>query len=287
MITRGSDFAPHIKHCPTSFLSNQVLPQRDSHSQYLRHVEAGVQTGSAQASRVSVAELDLAQSFAAWLSLTGSIPGPIEFSDPVLLANATPGTSHVSPAFVPIMGDCLRMLRKVLYAEGPGNQPILIAGSGTMGWDAVGANLLERGDDALVLNTGYFGDSFVECLEAYGAKVTELKAKIGGVATDEELIGALKSKKFKVVTITHVDTSTGVLSPAKHFAELIHQHCPDALVVLDAVCAVASEEIRVDAWGIDVVISATQKGLGAPPGLSVVMASPEGHQGGSRRLLCS
>jgi aspartate aminotransferase-like enzyme len=94
--------------------------------------------------------------------LTSSIPGPIEFSDPVLLANATPGTSHVSPAFIPVFGDCLRMLRQILYAEKEGNQPFLIAGSGTMGWDAVGANLIERGDEALVLNTGYFGDAFAD-----------------------------------------------------------------------------------------------------------------------------
>ncbi len=79
-----------------------------------------------------------------------SIPGPIEFSDPVLLANATPGTSHVSPAFIPIMGDCLGMLRSVLYAQqGEGNQAFLIAGSGTMGWDAVGVNLVEKGDDVV------------------------------------------------------------------------------------------------------------------------------------------
>jgi hypothetical protein len=79
-----------------------------------------------------------------------SIPGPIEFSDPVLLSNATPGTSHVSPAFIPVFGECLRMLKTVLYADkGEGNQSILIAGSGTMGWDAVGANLVERGEDVV------------------------------------------------------------------------------------------------------------------------------------------
>ena len=54
------------------------------------------------------------------------------------------------------------MLRQILYAEKEGNQPFLIAGSGTMGWDAVGANLIERGDEALVLNTGYFGDAFAD-----------------------------------------------------------------------------------------------------------------------------
>ena len=77
------------------------------------------------------------------------IPGPIEFADPVLAANATPGTSHVSPAFVPVFGDCLRMLRKILYADKEGNQPFLIAGSGTMGWDQVATNLLEPGDEAV------------------------------------------------------------------------------------------------------------------------------------------
>lgn len=94
--------------------------------------------------------------------LTCRIPGPIEFSDQVLYANATPGTSHVSPSFIPVFGECLTLLRKVLYAEKEGNQPFLIAGSGTMGWDAVGANLIERGEEALVLNTGYFGDAFAD-----------------------------------------------------------------------------------------------------------------------------
>ncbi|RXK39905.1 alanine-glyoxylate transaminase/serine-glyoxylate transaminase/serine-pyruvate transaminase [Tremella mesenterica] len=202
------------------------------------------------------------------------IPGPIEFSDEVLYANATPGTAYTSPAFIPIFGDCLRMLRKVLFAEErKDNQPFLVAGSGTLGWDAVGANLIEPGEEALVLATGYFGDSFADCLEAYGAKVTKITAEIGGVPNDEEVIAVLKEKKFKVVTITHVDTSTGVLSPAAHLAELIHTHSPSSLIALDAVCSVASEEIQFDKWGLDVVISATQKGLGAPPGLSVVMVS--------------
>ena len=70
-----------------------------------------------------------------------------------------------------------------------------------------------------------------------------------------------------------MDTSTGVLSPAEHIASLVKKHSPDTLIALDAVCSVASEEIRFDDWGLDMVISATQKGLGAPPGLSVVMAS--------------
>lgn len=89
---------------------------------------------------------------------------------------------------------------------------------------------------------------------------------------DDAIISALASKP-KLLTITHVDTSTGVLSPAGHIASLVKKYSPMTLIALDAVCSVASEEIRFDDWGLDVVLSATQKGLGVPPGLSVVLAS--------------
>ncbi|ODO08397.1 alanine-glyoxylate transaminase/serine-glyoxylate transaminase/serine-pyruvate transaminase [Cryptococcus wingfieldii CBS 7118] len=201
------------------------------------------------------------------------IPGPIEFSDPVLLANATPGTAHTSPAFIPVFGESLSLLRDVLLSKKEsGSQPFLIAGSGTLGWDATAANLIEQGEEAVVLNTGYFSDGFADCLEAYGAKVTQVKAEVGSIPTDDAIISALASKP-KLLTITHVDTSTGVLSPAGHIASLVKKHSPDTLIALDAVCSVASEEIKFDEWGVDVVLSATQKGLGVPPGLSVVLAS--------------
>lgn len=199
------------------------------------------------------------------------IPGPIEVADDVLLANAHPSMSHVSPAFAPVFGNCIKLLRKVLYTES--GQPFLVAGSGTLGWDAVAANLIEKDEKALVLNTGYFGEAFADCLSLYGADVTQLGAPLGGAPTKEQITEALKKDKYKVLTFTHVDTSTGVLSNAKMIAETVKEVSPETLVVLDGVCAVASEEIRFDDWGIDVVISATQKGLGVPPGLSVVVAS--------------
>ncbi|CAE6513669.1 unnamed protein product [Rhizoctonia solani] len=199
------------------------------------------------------------------------IPGPIEISDEVLYANAHPSMSHVSADFIPIFGDCIRMLRQVLYTKD--GQPFLVAGSGTLGWDMVASNLVEAGEDALVLHSGYFGDSFAECLETYGAKVKQVKADIGAAVTEVDLESALKEKKYKVVTFTHVDTSTGVLSNAKMIGQVVKRVSPDTLVVLDGVCSVASEEIRMDDWGIDVVLSATQKGLGTPPGLSVLCAS--------------
>ncbi|POY75278.1 hypothetical protein BMF94_1648 [Rhodotorula taiwanensis] len=200
-----------------------------------------------------------------------SVPGPVEVTDEVLFANAHPSMSHVSPAFAPVFGDCLRYLRKVLYTEK--GQPFIIAGSGTLGWDLVAANLLEAGQKALVLNTGYFGDAFADCLETYGAKVDQLGAPVGGRPSLEEVEAALKKDKYAVLTFTHVDTSTGVLSDAKGIAETVRRVSPDTLIVLDGVCAVASEEIRMDDWEIDVVVSASQKGISVPPGVSITALS--------------
>ncbi|KAJ9092558.1 hypothetical protein QFC21_006789 [Naganishia friedmannii] len=193
------------------------------------------------------------------------IPGPIEVADDVLLANAHPSMSHVSPAFAPVFGNCIKLLRQVLYTKD--GQPFLVAGSGTLGWDAVGANLIEKGDKASLTSISRIS------LEVYGADVTQLTAPVGGSPTKEQITEALKKNKYKVLTFTHVDTSTGVLSDPKMIAETVKEVSPDTLVVLDGVCSVASEEIRFDDWGIDVVISATQKGLGVPPGLSVLCAS--------------
>ncbi|PWN27393.1 PLP-dependent transferase [Jaminaea rosea] len=199
------------------------------------------------------------------------IPGPIEVADDVLLANAHPSMSHVSPDFVPVLGDCIRMFRDCLLA--PEAQPVITAGSGTLGWDHVAANVIEPGEEALVLNSGYFGDSFAECLEVYGSKVTQIKAPIGSKPSLQEVEAELKKKKYKVLTFTHVDTSTGVLSDAKGLGELVKRVSPETILVLDGVCSVASEEIRMDEWGIDVVLTASQKGLGCPPGLMLLAAS--------------
>jgi alanine-glyoxylate transaminase/serine-glyoxylate transaminase/serine-pyruvate transaminase len=163
------------------------------------------------------------------------------------------------------------MVREVLFTKDA--QPFLISGSGTLGWDQVAANVIEPGEDALVLNTGYFGDSFTDCLETYGANVTQLKAHVGGTVPSDALASALQAKSYKILTFTHVDTSTGVLSDAARIAETVRRVSPNTLVVMDAVCSVASEEIKFDDWGLDVVLTASQKGLGTPPGLSVLVAS--------------
>ena len=165
------------------------------------------------------------------------------------------------------------MLRKLVQTSDPASQPFVISGSGTLGWDMVAANLAEHGEEALVLHTGYFADSFADCFETYGVKATQLKAPIGDRPQLPEIEKTLKERKFKLITITHVDTSTGVLSEIKAVSDLVHRVSPETLIVVDGVCSVGSEEIQFDAWGIDVVLTASQKAIGCPPGLCIMMCS--------------
>jgi alanine-glyoxylate transaminase/serine-glyoxylate transaminase/serine-pyruvate transaminase len=177
---------------------------------------------------------------------------------------------------VNVFGESLTMLRKLFQTTHTAAQPFLLSGSGTLGWDQIASNLAEPGDNALVLHTGYFGDSFADCLEAYGVNATQLKAPIGESPSLERIEEALKEKPYQLITITHVDTSTGVLSDIKQIAELVHRVSPDTLVIVDGVCSVGSEDIKFDEWKLDAVLTASQKGIGCPAGLSIVMVSGRG-----------
>jgi alanine-glyoxylate transaminase / serine-glyoxylate transaminase / serine-pyruvate transaminase len=174
---------------------------------------------------------------------------------------------------VSTFGEALSMLRKLVQTTDPESQPFVIGGSGTLGWDLVAANLIEPGEQALVLGTGYFSDSFAECLRTYGAEVTELKAPVGSRPQHAEIEKALKAHNYKLITVTHVDTSTGVLTEIASLAELVHRISPETLIIVDGVCSVACEELAFDDWKIDGILTASQKAIGCPAGLSISVFS--------------
>lgn len=197
------------------------------------------------------------------------IPGPIEFEPAVLSAMGEPTSSHVDPEFIDAFGQALERLREITGSTD--GQPFVLAGSGTLAMDTAGANLVERGDQALVISTGFFGTRFAAILERYGAEVTTLTAQPGGLPDLNEIEAELRRKAYKVVTITQVDTSTGVLADVASIARLGRQY--GALVIVDGVCSVAGEELRMSDWDIDVVLTASQKAVGVPPGLALLVAS--------------
>jgi len=195
------------------------------------------------------------------------IPGPIEVDDAVVRALGRPPKSHLDPEFIDTFGRAIERLRKVFQA--PKGQPFIVAGSGTLAMEMSVANLIEPGDRAVVADIGYFGARMADVLERHGAVVTRVGAEPGEVPAMEDVKRALAGAK--VLAITHVDTSTAVRNDVRALAALGREQ--GALVVVDGVCSVGGEELPQEAWGVDVVLTASQKAIGAPPGLALLVAS--------------
>ena len=149
------------------------------------------------------------------------IPGPIEFEPKVMAAMGEPTTSHLAPVFIEAFGQSLQNMRQVF--ESPTGQPLVLAGSGTLAMDTAGANLIEPGDKALVVDTGYFSERFAIILERYGAQVTRISTSPGNRPSLEQIKSALEAGSFKLMTITHVDTSTAVIAEVREIAALGRQ----------------------------------------------------------------
>jgi alanine-glyoxylate transaminase/serine-glyoxylate transaminase/serine-pyruvate transaminase len=198
------------------------------------------------------------------------IPGPVEFEPKVLAAMGELTTSHLAPDFIEAFGQSLQNLRQVF--DSPAGQPLVLAGSGTLAMDCAVANLIEPKDKALVIDTGYFSERFAIILERYGAQVTRISTSPGSRPTLEQIKSALEADSFKLMTITHVDTSTAVIAEVREIAALGRQY--GILVLVDGVCSVAGEELKMDAWGVDLALTASQKAIGVPPGLALLMIGP-------------
>lgn len=212
------------------------------------------------------------------------IPGPIEYSDAVLHEMSTPPLAHTGLEFVGIFSQVLTKLR-LLFGNSKsenGGQPLVVSGSGTLGWDFLGANLITNHstDNILCVSTGFFSNSMYECLSSYvddeTSQITVLEAPVGEIVSLEAIGQQLSSKKYNLITMTQTDTSTGVLLDVEKIAKLVHEVSPDTLIAVDAVCSAGVEEIQFDNWGLDFVMSASQKALSTPAGLSIMMVSQRG-----------
>lgn len=196
------------------------------------------------------------------------IPGPVELSPAVKAANAEPPRGHTSPELITSFGSALRNLRTV-WGASDDHQPFVFAGSGTLAMEVAATNLLDPGDRALVVDTGYFSDRMAQILVRRGVEVVRLSAPPGGTVSPSAVAGALDG--VRAVFATHVDTSTGVRIDAEGIAAEVRRS--NALLVLDGVCSVGGEGCAQAAWGADVVLTASQKALSLPPGLALLVVS--------------
>ena len=203
------------------------------------------------------------------------IPGPIEVSPAVREAFAAPPPGHLEPRLVEAFGASLERMRRV-WKSSAAAQPFVVPGSGTTAMEMTVANLIEPGDAAIVVNTGYYSDRMVEMLRRAGAEVVDLGVVPGDVPTVSRAEGAFADleragRRAKALFATHVDTSTAARVDPRPLAAAARAH--GCLSVFDGVCATGAEPFEMEAWGADVYLTASQKAIGAPPGLALLVAS--------------
>lgn len=203
------------------------------------------------------------------------IPGPVEVSPAVLAAFGAPPPGHTAAPLIEAFGTALARMREVWQA-GPESQPFVLTGGGTAAMEMAVANLTRPGDRVLLVATGYFSDRMAEMLRRQGAEVVTVGAAPGEAPEPDEvrqvIVTHLAQGPFQALYATHVDTSTGVRIDPAPLARLAREH--GMLSIFDGVCAAAGERFAMAEWDADVYLTASQKALGLPPGLALLVASP-------------
>jgi alanine-glyoxylate transaminase/serine-glyoxylate transaminase/serine-pyruvate transaminase len=197
------------------------------------------------------------------------IPGPTNVDPAVLRALSKPTLSHTSTEFVKVFKEALNDLKKLFMTD---KEVFVVAGSGTLALEMAVANVVESGDKILNTVAGHFGQYFVKISKAHGAKSEVLGVPWGKSIKPEDIKDILKKGDYKAVTVTHVETSTGVANPIKEIGETVKEYS-DAFYIVDTVCSLGGMEVRVDDWNIDICVSGSQKCIGVPPGLGVLSIS--------------
>ena len=193
-------------------------------------------------------------------------PGPTPVPPEVAAAMARPLIHHRSPDFKVLLEQTLAQLGRAFATE---QEVLLFAGSGTSAMESAVANLLSPGDDVLVASAGNFGDRWTKIARAYGIE-PRIHAQPWGEALDPAVVAG-QAQDAVAVYITHSETSTGVVHDVRAIAEALRP--TGALLVVDAVSSLGGVELAMDDWGVDVVVSGSQKALMTPPGLAFVAAS--------------
>jgi len=197
-------------------------------------------------------------------------PGPTPVPPEVLLAMAAPMTHHRQAAFEQIFVSVSEKLKVVFQTTSP---VVILAGSGTSALEASVVNLLSAGDKAVSVNGGKFGERWGQIGKAFGVQMIVLDVEWGTAVEPGRVAQALKENPdAKAVFTTLHETSTAVLTDIKAIAAITRES--NALLVVDAVSALAADELRMDEWGVDVVVAGSQKALMLPPGLAFVAIGP-------------
>lgn len=200
-------------------------------------------------------------------------PGPVSVPAAVLEAVSKAPLHHRTPAFARTLKAGAAALARALDADG--DDVVVLTGSGTVGFEAAFLTFVPAATTVVAVHAGKFGERWGELAEHYGHAVHHVTAPWGEVVPPEAIAAALESVHgVGAVLLVHSETSTGVLHDVAAQAAAIRRVAPEATIVVDAVTSLGVSELRPRAWELDVVVSGSQKGVGLPPGLAFVWASP-------------
>lgn len=199
-------------------------------------------------------------------------PGPVPVPPAVLEAVGRPVLHHRGPEFRELFARTRRRLADVFAV--PGDEVVIVTGSGSAAFEGTLLACVPGGAEVLCLRSGRFGEKWAALARRYGFAVSELVADYGHEYDAGALADALRARPATAaVVIVHSETSTGMLHDVAALARAVGAEAPDALVIVDAVSSLAAAELRPREWGLDAVVSGSQKGVMTPPGLGFAWLS--------------
>jgi aspartate aminotransferase-like enzyme len=195
------------------------------------------------------------------------IPGPVRIDPAVREAMSKSMISHRSAEFESVYEDCMEGMRAGFGTDG---DVVFVNGSGSASMEVAVSNVVEEGDTFLSVENGRYGERFTKIGHRYTDDVRTVSSERGSRVDLAGIESALDAD-VTAVSVVHAETSTGILSPIQEVANLVADH--DALLIVDAITSLGVEELEVDKWGVDIAMTASQKGLGGPPGVSAMSVS--------------
>jgi len=196
------------------------------------------------------------------------LPGPVPVPERVRQAVAKPVLNHRGPEFRAIWTRCCSKLQPIFGTR----QPVhILASSGTAAMEAALLNILSPGERLLIVENGQWGERFSTIGKALGATIDPIVVPWGEVVDPADIERRLKQQAYRAVVLVHSESATGVLGDLATVGRIVRG--TDALLVTDSVSGIAGMDMQQDAWGVDVVVSGSQKALMCPPGLSFISAS--------------
>jgi aspartate aminotransferase-like enzyme len=202
------------------------------------------------------------------------VPGPTPLPAEVRAAQSAPMIDHRGTEFGEIQREISAGLAELIGTRG---EVLLLTGSGTGALEAAVVNTLSPGDRVLGITIGAFGDRFIRIASAFGAEVDRFKVEWGHAADPGALQEHLAANPaYRAVLLTHNETSTGVTNPLRELASVVRNAPGDPLLVVDGISGLGAMPFEMDAWGIDLVVSASQKAWMASPGIAIAAVGERG-----------